>query len=85
VWGGSKPERDPGRFHGLVSDRQQLGRDGVQVELVAQADAVGRDGRGRGPHSDPADAIIARVELRRSRRVWARWDRRAPEDHGQPG
>src|SRR5688572_22840831 len=45
-WGGSKPELDPGRLHGLVHDRQQLTVEGVEVELIAQADACGADHRG---------------------------------------
>jgi hypothetical protein len=35
VWGGSKPERDLGRLHGLVNDREELGGEGVEVDLVA--------------------------------------------------
>jgi hypothetical protein len=35
VWGRSKPQPDPGRLHGLVNDRQQLGREGIEVDLVA--------------------------------------------------
>src|SRR4029453_126905 len=52
--GGAEPEQDPGWLHGLVHDREQFGREGVQVELVAQSNAVGLDGPGR--------AVLAAVE-----------------------
>src|SRR5829696_9592444 len=46
VWGGSKPDRDPGWLHGLVDDRQQLAGEGVEVDLVAQAGGERLDGLG---------------------------------------
>jgi hypothetical protein len=36
----------PGRLHGLVSDCQQLGGEGVQVDLLTQAGGERLDGRG---------------------------------------
>ena len=44
MWGGSKPKRDSGRLHGLATDRQQLGREGVQVHLVAKLGGKRLDG-----------------------------------------
>jgi len=41
-----QPERDPSGFHGAVNDREQLGSEGVQVEVVAQACGVRRHGLG---------------------------------------
>jgi hypothetical protein len=71
VRGGSKPQRDPGRFHGLVNDRQQLGREGVEVDLVAQAGRERLDGLGRvvaapveAPVNRPLNATAGRLEQR---------------------
>jgi len=36
---GSKPERGSGRLHRLVDHGQQLGRERVRVDLIAQAGA----------------------------------------------
>jgi hypothetical protein len=36
-WERSKPDRDSGRFHRLVHDRQQLGGEGIEVELATLA------------------------------------------------
>src|SRR5215218_7872263 len=33
--GGSKPQRDPGRLHGLINDGKELGGEGVEVDLIA--------------------------------------------------
>src|SRR6266511_1107043 len=43
---GSQPQRRPGGLHGLVDDGQQLGGQGVQVDLLAEAAAEGGDGLG---------------------------------------
>src|SRR4029453_4866889 len=44
---GSKPQGRHGWLHCLVGHRQQLGREGVQVDLVSQPGAEGLDGLGR--------------------------------------
>jgi hypothetical protein len=43
VWERSK-QRHPGRLHGLVNDRQELGGEGIQVDLVAPAGGERLDG-----------------------------------------
>jgi hypothetical protein len=44
-----------GRLHGLVNDRQQLGGEGIKVDVLAQADAERLDGLGR--------VVLAAVEV----------------------
>jgi hypothetical protein len=67
--GGSKPEHDPGRLHGLVHDRQQLAAEGVEVDLVAQAGGERLDGLDgvvlaavEAPVHDLLDAAAGRLE-----------------------
>jgi hypothetical protein len=36
-----------GRLHGLVNDHEEVGREGVQVDLLVQPSAEGLDGLGR--------------------------------------
>src|SRR5512132_2169337 len=56
---GHRPRRASHSPRRLV-DRQQLGREGIQVELVAQPDAVGLDGLGRVVLA-PVEAPITRL------------------------
>jgi hypothetical protein len=63
VWGGSKPQRDPGRLHGLVDHHQQLGGQGVQIDLLAQMVAERRD---------PLGSVVAAPVERRSTACWMR-------------
>ena len=40
---GAEPEGDVGGLHGLVDDGLELGADGVEIDLVAEAAAEGLD------------------------------------------
>jgi hypothetical protein len=57
-------QRDPGRLHGLANDRQQLGGDGVKIDLVAQPGAEG---------VDRPDGVVLRRLNRRSTTAGMRW------------
>ena len=74
---GLKPERDPGRLHGLVNDRQQLGGEGIEVDLVAQADAERFDRLG--------GVVLASVEAPVNRLLDAAAGRLEQGGHGQGG
>ena len=75
VWGGSKPERDPGRLHSLVHDRQQLVREGIEVDLVAQAGGEHLDCRSR--------VVVASVEAAVNHLLDAAPGRLEQRGHGQ--
>ena len=54
---GSKPQRDPGRLHRLVNHRQQLGGEGIEVNLLAQPGGERLDRVGR-VVSAPVEAAV---------------------------
>src|SRR5215211_6551540 len=60
VWGGSKPQRGLGRLHGLANDCQQVGGEGAEVDLVAQAGAECADRLG-GVVLAPVEAAVDRL------------------------
>jgi hypothetical protein len=59
-WCGRQPQRRLGGLHGLVNRGQQLGRQRVQVDLVAEAGAERLDGPG-GVVAAPVEATIYTV------------------------
>jgi hypothetical protein len=69
-----QPQRHAGRLHGLVDHGEQLGREGVKVDRLAQPGAQRRDGPGgvvAAPIEAPVhrllDAAAGRLEQRGSR------------------
>jgi hypothetical protein len=73
----SKPECDLGRFHGLVNDREEFGREGTEVDLVAQAGAERPD--------SPGHVVAAPVEAPVHRLLDAAAGRLEGRGHGQGG
>jgi hypothetical protein len=58
--GRAQPQRGLSRLHGLSGHRQQLGGQGVQVDLLAKAGAERLDGLG-GVVATPVEAAVDRL------------------------
>jgi hypothetical protein len=76
-WCGRQPQRRLGGLHGLVNRGQQLGRQRVQVDLVAEAGAERLDG--------PGGVVAAPVEAPIHRLLDAASGRLEQRRHGQGG
>ena len=74
----SQPQRRPSGLHGLVDHGPELGRERVQVDLVAQAGAEGGDGLGGVVAAAVADSRpVIVTDARRWRPWWRPEQRRA--------
>jgi hypothetical protein len=69
--GGPNPERHLRRLHRLVEHAQQLGRERVEVNLVAEPEAEGLDGSGcviASPVEAPVDPALDTTPYRLEQR-----------------
>ena len=74
---GPQPQRRLGRLHGLVDHGAQLGREGGQIDVVAEAGAERLDGPGR--------VVVSPVEAPVHRLLDAATSRLEHRGHGQGG
>jgi hypothetical protein len=79
-----KPQRHRGRLHDLADDRDQLGRQGVQLDLLAQPGAEPRDRLGGVVAASVEASIHCRLDPAAGR-LEHRRDRQRGDRHDQAG